>query len=73
MKSWIKYGLAGALILVTSFWGGSVRAAQMPLGPDDAVPGQLAAQAVALPSGTYFLSLGGQPSLAAGRSTSGHG
>ncbi|MNH01505.1 hypothetical protein D3C79_607260 [compost metagenome] len=35
-----------------------MRAAQMPLGPDDAVPGQLAAQAVALPSGTYFLSLG---------------
>ena len=27
MKSWIKYGLAGALILVASFWGGSVRAA----------------------------------------------
>ncbi len=28
MKSWIKYGLAGALILVASFWGGSVRAAE---------------------------------------------
>lgn len=73
MKSWIKYGLAGALILVASFWGGSVRAAQMPLGLDGALPGQIVAQAAALPSGTYFLSLGGQPSLAAGRSTSGHG
>ena len=31
MKSWIKYGLVGALILVASFWGGSVRAVQMPL------------------------------------------
>ena len=29
MKSWIKYGLAGALILVASFWGGSVRAAEV--------------------------------------------
>ncbi len=28
MKSWIKYGLAGALILVVSFWGGSVRATE---------------------------------------------
>lgn len=28
MKSWIKYGLAGALILVASFWGGSVRATE---------------------------------------------
>ena len=52
MKSWIKYGLAGALILVASFWGGSVRAAQMPLGPDDALPGQIVAQAAALPTVT---------------------
>lgn len=73
MRSWIKYGLAGALILVASFWGGSVRAAQMPIDPDGALPGQLTAQAAALPSDTYFLSLGGQPSAAAGRSTSGHG
>ncbi len=36
MKSWIKYGLVGALILVASFWGGSVRAVQMPLGQDTA-------------------------------------
>ena len=43
MKSWIKYGLAGALILVASFWGGSVRAAQMPLGPDGALPEQIVA------------------------------
>lgn len=73
MKSWIKYGLAGALILVASFWGGSVRAAQIPLYRGGAVPGQLAAQAAALPSGTYFLSLGNPPSVATGRSTSGHG
>ncbi|MGE6167421.1 hypothetical protein [Aeromonas media] len=43
MKSWIKYGLAGALILVASFWGGSVRAAGMPLGPDGALPEQIVA------------------------------
>lgn len=69
MKSWIKYGLAGALILVESFWGGSVRAAQIPLDRGGAVPGQLAAQAAALPSGTYFLSLGNSPSIAAGSGT----
>lgn len=73
MKSWIKYGLAGALILVASFWGGSVRAAQMPLGPDGALSGQIVAQAAALPTGAHFLPLGVQPSAAAGRSTSGHG
>ena len=28
MKSWIKDELAGALILVASFWGGSVRATE---------------------------------------------
>lgn len=39
MTSWIKYGLAGALILVASFWGGSVRAAEMPIGRDAAVRG----------------------------------
>ena len=53
MKSWIKYGLAGALILVASFWGGSVRAAQMPLGTDGALPGQTVAKAV-LPTGAHF-------------------
>ncbi len=42
MKSWIKYGLAGALILVASFWGGSVRAAEVQLTQDGAVvPGQI--------------------------------
>ncbi len=68
MKSWIKYGLAGALILVASFWGGSVRAAQMPLGRDAAVPGQLTAQAV-LPKEAHFQPLGVLPSVAAGRGT----
>ncbi|MNU73293.1 Beta-lactamase precursor [compost metagenome] len=58
MKAWIKYGLAGALILVASFWGGSVRAAQMPLGRDAAVPGQLTTQAAALPTGAHFQPLG---------------
>lgn len=37
MKSWIKYGLAGALILVASFWGGSVRAAEVQLTQDGIV------------------------------------
>ncbi len=37
MKSWIKYGLAVALILVASFWGGSVRAAEVQLTQDGAV------------------------------------
>lgn len=27
MKSWIKVGLAGGLVLVAGLWGGSVRAA----------------------------------------------
>ena len=53
MKSWIKYGLAGALILVASFWGGSVRAAGMALERDAAVPGQTVAKAV-LPTGAHF-------------------
>ncbi|MFQ2693113.1 hypothetical protein ACK3ZE_20045 [Aeromonas caviae] len=44
MKGWIKCGLAGALILVASFWGGSVRAEQMPIGTDGALPGQLVAR-----------------------------
>lgn len=69
MKSWIKYGLAGALILVASFWGGSVRAAQMPLGPDDAVPGQLVAQAAALQTDTHLLPLRALPSVVAGSGT----
>ncbi|MNH70315.1 Beta-lactamase precursor [compost metagenome] len=58
MKAWIKYGLAGALILVASFWGGSVRAAEMPLGPDGALPEQLTAQAAPLPTGAHFQPLG---------------
>ena len=69
MKGWMKCTLAGALVLVASFWGGSVRAAQMPLGPDDAVPGQLAAQAAVLPTGAHFLSPGNSPSIAAGSGT----
>ena len=68
MKSWIKYGLAGALILVASFWGGSVRAAQMPLGTDGALPGQTVAKA-AIPTGAHFQPLGALPSVAAGRGT----
>ncbi len=72
MKSWIKYGLAGALILVASFWGGSVRAAQMHLGRDAALPGQTVAKAV-LPTGAHFQPLGALPSVAAGLSTSGQG
>ena len=69
MKGWMKCGLAGAVVLMASFWGGSVRAAQMPFGPDDAVPGQLAAQAAALPTGAHFLSPGNSPSIAAGSGT----
>lgn len=55
MKSWIKYGLVGALILVASFWGGSVRAVQMPLGQDTAVPGQLTAQVAVLPKEAHWI------------------
>ncbi|MFQ2661139.1 hypothetical protein ACK3ZC_18550 [Aeromonas caviae] len=69
MTSWIKYGLVGALILVASFWGGSVRAAQMPLGQDTAVPGQLTAQVAVLPTDTHLLPLGALPSVVAGRGT----
>ncbi|MFK8773680.1 hypothetical protein ACI750_18270 [Aeromonas caviae] len=58
MKSWIKYGLAGALILVASFWGGSVRAAQMPLGWDAALPVQITGQDAAVLTVASFLSLG---------------
>lgn len=69
MTSWIKYGLAGALILVASFWGGSVRAAEMPIGRDAAVRGQLVAQAAALQTDTHLLPLRALPSVAAGRGT----
>lgn len=69
MKSWIKYGLAGALILVASFWGGSVRAAEMPLGRDAAVPGQLTTQAAVIPMGAHFQPLGALPSVVAERGT----
>lgn len=31
MKGWIKCGLAGAVVLMASFWGGSVRAAGVSL------------------------------------------
>ena len=61
MKSWIKYGLVGALILVASFWGGSVRAVQMPLGQDTAVQGQLTAQVAGAPEGGPFPALGALP------------
>nr|WP_323981809.1 hypothetical protein [Aeromonas media] len=69
MKGWMKCGLAGAVVLMASFWGGSVRAAQMPLSPDGTLPGQIVAQAAALPSGTYFLSPGNPQSVAAGSGT----
>ena len=69
MTSWIKYGLAGALILVASFWGGSVRAEQMPIGTDGALPGQLVAQAAALQTDTNLLPLRALPSVVAGRGT----
>ncbi|AHE48280.1 beta-lactamase [Aeromonas hydrophila 4AK4] len=58
MKSWIKYGLAGALILVASFWGGSVRAAEMLLGRDAAVAVQITGQDAAVLTGASFLPLG---------------
>ncbi|MNP74183.1 Beta-lactamase precursor [compost metagenome] len=58
MKSWIKYGLAGALILVASFWGGSVRAAQMPFGRDAALPVQIIGQDAAVLMVASFLPLG---------------
>lgn len=57
MKGWIKCGLAGAVVLMASFWGGSVRAAGMPLGPDDAVAGLTTTKTVSLMD-AYFLSLG---------------
>ncbi len=69
MKSWIKYGLAGALILVASFWGGSVRAAGMALDRDAAVRGLTVGQAAALPTGAHFQPLGALPSVVAGRGT----
>ncbi len=53
MKGWMKCGLAGALVLMASFWGGSVRAAGMALERDAAVPGQTVAKAV-LPTGAHF-------------------
>ncbi|BBR09080.1 hypothetical protein WP3S18E02_07410 [Aeromonas caviae] len=67
MKGWIKCGLAGALILVASFWGGSVRAAGMALERDAAVPGQLVGQAAALQTDTNLLPLRALPSVVAGR------
>ena len=69
MKGWIKCGLAGALILVARFWGGSVRAEQMPIGTDGALPGQLVAQAAALQTDTNLLPLRALPSVVAGRGT----
>ncbi|BBQ29144.1 hypothetical protein WP2W18E01_07260 [Aeromonas caviae] len=69
MKGWIKCGLAGALILVASFWGGSVRAAGMALERDAAVPGQLVGQAAALQTDTNLLPLRALPSVVAGRGT----
>lgn len=73
MKSWIKVGLAGGLVLVAGLWGGSVRAAEMPIVTDGvALPGQIVTQA-ALPTGAYVQTLENLPSVAAGRSTAGHG
>ncbi|BDC85426.1 MULTISPECIES: hypothetical protein [Aeromonas] len=69
MKGWIKCGLAGALILVASFWGDSVRAAGMALERDAAVPGQLVGQAAALQTDTNLLPLRALPSVVAGRGT----
>ncbi|WP_349919459.1 hypothetical protein [Aeromonas veronii] len=71
MKSWIKVGLAGCLVLVAGLWGGSVRAAEMPLGTDGiALPGQIVTRA-ALPMDTYVQTLENLLSVAAGRSTPG--
>ncbi|WP_290434354.1 hypothetical protein [Aeromonas caviae] len=61
MKAWIKYRLVGALILAASLWVGSVRAVQMPLGQDTAVPGQLTAQVAVLPKEAHFQPLGALP------------
>ncbi|MGY3859719.1 hypothetical protein [Aeromonas intestinalis] len=73
MKSWIKVGLAGGLVLVAGLWGGSVRAAEMPFGTDGiALPGQIVTRA-ALMTGAYVQTLEDLPSVAAGRSTAGHG
>lgn len=73
MKSWIKVGLAGGLVLVAGLWGGSVRAAEMPLGTDGvALPGQIVTRA-ALPMDTYVQTLGERPSVAARCSTAGRG
>lgn len=73
MKSWIKVGLAGGLVLVAGLWGGSVRAAEMPLGKDGiALPGQIVTRA-ALPTGAYVQTLEDLPLVAAGRSTPGRG
>jgi len=58
MKGWIKCGLAGALVLMASFWGGSVRAAQIPLGRDAALPVQITGQDAAVLAVASFLSLG---------------
>ena len=38
--------------------GGSVRAAEMPLGPDDALPVQITGQDAAVLTGASFLPLG---------------
>lgn len=69
MKGWIKCGLAGAVVLMASFWGGSVRAAGMALERDAAVPGQLVGQAAALQTDTHLLPLRALPSVVAGRGT----
>ncbi|WP_277619590.1 hypothetical protein [Aeromonas caviae] len=43
---------------MASFWGGSVRAAQMPLGRDAALPVQITGQDAAGLTVASFLSLG---------------
>lgn len=73
MNSWIKVGLAGGLVLVAGLWGGSVRAAEMPIGTEDvALPGQIVTRA-ALPTGANVQTLEDLPSAVARRSTAGHG
>ncbi|MEE1913912.1 hypothetical protein [Aeromonas caviae] len=58
MKGWMKCGLAGAVVLMASFWGGSVRAAGMALDRDAALPVQITGQDTADLTVASFLSLG---------------
>ncbi len=58
MKGWMKCGLAGVVVLMASFWGGSVRAAGMALDRDAALPVQITGQDAAVLTVASFLSLG---------------